>query len=178
MRKMPEYSKMPKLCALNEDYTVMDEAKFRSKSYHRKGPEHLQSLPCWYRVYVDGYGGGESLGGKSYEGAVRGHLFVCPSTGERHYKLYAAHEQFPVNLYQFLVHVESEGHRCQEIYVNTYVVNISAEAEEVVGVFHARVVPVSAGSPQEVSFVETTRRVVAGRSRVILLGAPHLPKWC
>ena len=56
--------------------------------------------------------------------------------------------------------------------------NISAEAEEVTGVFHARAVPVSAGSPQEVSFVETTLRVVAGRSRAMLLGAPHLPKWC
>ena len=104
-------------------------------------------------VYVNGYGGGESLGVESYEGAVGGHLFVCPSTGEKHHKFYATNEQFPVALFQFLVHVESEGHRCREIYVDTYVVNISAEAEEATGVFHARIVPVSAGSPQEVSFV-------------------------
>ena len=58
----------------------MGEAKFRPKTYHRKDPKHLQSPPCWYRVYVNGYGGEESLDGKSYEGAVGGYLFVCPST--------------------------------------------------------------------------------------------------
>ena len=75
---MPEYSKIPKLCELNEDFTAMDKAKFRPKSYHRKNPEHImRSLPCWYRVYVDGYGGGESLGGESYEGEVGViHLFA------------------------------------------------------------------------------------------------------
>ena len=57
-------------------------------------------------------------------------------------------------------------------------VNISTEAEEAAGVFHARIVPVNAGSPQEVSFVETAHRIVAGRSRAMLLGGLHLPKWC
>ena len=66
LRKMPEYSKMPKSCALNEDYTVMDEAKFRPRSHHRKGPEHMQLLSCWHCVYVGEYGGGGSLGGESY----------------------------------------------------------------------------------------------------------------
>ena len=97
---------------------------------------------------MDGYGGGKSLGGESYEGAAGGYLFVCPSTGEKHHKLHDSDEQFPAALFQFLVHVESEGHQCREIYVDTYVgVNISAEAEEAAGVFHARTVPVSAGSP-------------------------------
>ena len=122
MRKMPEYSKMPKSCALNEDSTVMDEAKFRPKSYHCKDPKHMQSLPCWYRAYMNGYGGGESLGEEFYEGTVGGHFIVCPSTGEKHHKLYATLEQFPVALLQFLVHVESGGHRCGEIYVYIYVV--------------------------------------------------------
>ena len=58
IQKMPEYSRIPKLCALNEDYKIMDYAKFRPKSYYRKDPEHLQSLPCWHRVYMDRYGGG------------------------------------------------------------------------------------------------------------------------
>ncbi len=44
--------------------------------------------------------------------------------------------------------------------------------------FMVKIVPVSAGTPQEVSFVETAKRVIAGRSRAMLLGAPHLPKWC
>ena len=76
---------------------------------------------------------GESLGGKSYEGAVGGYLFVCPSTGGKRHKLYASHEQFPAALFQFLVHVESEGHHYRECYVDTYGVNISAEAGEVAG---------------------------------------------
>ena len=38
---MPEYIMMPKLCALNENSKVMDEAKFRPKSHHRKDPEYL-----------------------------------------------------------------------------------------------------------------------------------------
>ena len=58
MQKLPEYSMMSKLCALDENSKVMDEAKFRPQSYHRKDPEYLQSLFCWYRVYVDGCGGG------------------------------------------------------------------------------------------------------------------------
>ena len=29
---------------------------------------------------MDGYGGQDSLGGESYEGAVGGYLFVCVST--------------------------------------------------------------------------------------------------
>ena len=46
-----------------------------------------------------GYGGGGSLGGESYEGAIGGYLFVCPSTGEKHHKLCASHEQFPAALF-------------------------------------------------------------------------------
>jgi hypothetical protein len=130
------------------------------------------------RAYSDGYGGGNSLGGESYEGAVGGYLFVCPSTGEKIHKLYSSHEQYPAALFQFLVEVEAQGHRCREIYVDTYAVNISAEAEEVAGMFHCKLVPVSAGTPQEVSFVETAHRVIAGRSRAMLIGAPHLPAWC
>jgi hypothetical protein len=43
---------------------------------------------------VDGYGGGQSMGTESYEGAIGGYLFVCSSTGDLHHKLYASHEQF------------------------------------------------------------------------------------
>jgi hypothetical protein len=57
-------------------------------------------------------------------------------------------------------------------------VNISAEIEEVAALFLVKIVPVSAGTPQEVSFVETAHRTIAGRSRAMMLGAPHLPGWC
>jgi hypothetical protein len=44
--------------------------------------------------------------------------------------------------------------------------------------FMVKIEPVSAGTPQEVSFVETAHRVVGARARAMLLGAPHLPGWC
>jgi hypothetical protein len=118
------------------------------------------------------------MGCESYEGAIGGYLFVCSSTGDIHHKLYASHEQFPAAVFQFLTHVESEGYRCHELYCDTFSVNISAEIEEVLGLFQVKLVPVSAGTPQEVSFAETSIRVVAARSRAMMLGAPHLPRWC
>jgi hypothetical protein len=48
---------------------------------------------------VDGYGGGQSMGTESYEGAIGGYLFVCSSTGDLHHKLYASHEQFPAAVF-------------------------------------------------------------------------------
>jgi hypothetical protein len=120
-----------------------------------------------------------NMGCESYEGAIgSSYLFVCSSTGEIHHKLYVSHEQFPTALFQFLVHVEGEDNRCHEIYCDTFAVDISNEVEEVAALFMVKVIPVSAGTPQEVSFVETANRVIAGRSRAMLLGAPHLPKWC
>jgi hypothetical protein len=118
------------------------------------------------------------MGTESYEGAIGGYLFVCSSTGDLHHKLYASHEQFPAAVFQFLTHVESEGYRCHELYCDTFSVNISAELEEILGLFQTKLVPVSAGTPEEVSFVETAHRVVGARSRAMMIGAPHLPKWC
>jgi hypothetical protein len=165
------------MCALNEDNPIKDAAKFRKLSHGRTDPELSMGRLPWWRTYVDGYGGGNSMGTESYEGAVGGYLFVCSSTGDMHHKLYASHEQFPAAVFQFLIHVEGEGNRCHELYCDTFAINLSAELEEVCGLFHVRIVPVSAGTPQEVSFVETAHRVVAGRSRAMLIGAPHLPAW-
>ncbi len=181
LKKMSEdenFGKLPKLIDLNEDYAIMDAAKFRKKPHYRNDPELSMGRPPWFRVYVDGTGGGMSMGCESYEGAIGSYLFVCSSTGEIHHKLYARHEQFPAALFQFLVHVGGEGNRCHEIYCDTFAVNISSEVEEVAAMFMVKVIPVSAETPQEVSFVETANRVIAGRSRAMLLGAPHLPKWC
>jgi hypothetical protein len=169
---------LPKLISLNEDNAILDQAKFKKKTHHRTDTDHSQERPPWFRVYVDGAGGGKSMGCESYEGAIGSYLFVCSSTGEIHHKLYASHEQFSAALFQFLVHVESEGNRCHEIYCDTFSVNISAEIEEVAALFLVKIVPVSAGTPQEVSFVETAHQTIAGRSRAMMLGAPHLPGWC
>jgi hypothetical protein len=178
MSEDKHFGELPKLVELNEDNAIMDAAKFKKKPHHRNDPDISMGRPPWFRVYVDGTGGGNSMGCESYEGAIGSYLFVCSSTGEIHHKLYASHEQFPAALFQFLVHVEGEGNRCHEIYCDTFAVNISAEVEEVAALFFVKVIPVSAGTPQEVSFVETANRVIAGRSRAMLLGAPHLPKWC
>jgi hypothetical protein len=177
MSSDPDFGDVPKLCALNEDNVLKDAAKFRKQSHTRIDPEISQRLPTWWRVYADAYGGGQSMGVESYEGAIGGYLFKCPSSGEIVHKLYSSHEQFPAAVFQFLVQVEAEGHRCHEIYVDTHSVNLSHEVEEVVALFQCRIVPVSAGTPQEVAFVETAHRVIAARSRAMMLGAPHLPKW-
>jgi len=178
MNKDPDFGELPSFCSLNEDNPVKDAAKYRKLTHERTDPSLSQRFSCWGRTYVDGYGGGKSMGEVSYEGAIGGYLFKCPSTGETHHKLYASHEQFPSAVFQFLTHVEGEGNRCHELYVDTFSVNISAELEEVVGLFQCKIVPISAGTPQELAFVETAHRVIAGRSRAMLIGAPHLPGWC
>jgi hypothetical protein len=172
------FGDLPKMISLNEDNAILDEAKFKKQAHLRNDPELSQGKPPWWRVYVDGNGGGQSMGCESYEGAIGSYLFVCSSTGEIHHKLYASHEQYPAALFQFLVHVESEGNRCHEIYCDTFSVNISTEVEEVAALFQVKIVPVSSGTPQEVAFVETANRVVGARARAMMLGAPHLPGWC
>jgi hypothetical protein len=178
MSKDPDFGELPEFCHLNEDNPVKDAAKYRKLTHERTDPAYSQRFKCWGRTYVDGYGGGQSMGQPSYEGAIGGYLFRCPTTGETHHKLYASHEQFAAAVFQFLTHVEGEGHRCHELYVDTFAVNISSEVEEVVGLFQCKIVPISAGTPQELSFVETAHRIIAGRSRAMLIGAPHLPGWC
>jgi hypothetical protein len=178
MNKDADFGSLPKFGKLNEDNHVMDLTKFKKKAHTRTDPDISMGKPPWWKVYYDGYGGGKSMGAESYEGAIGGYLFVCSSTGDVHHKLYASHEQFPAALFQFLVHVESEGHRCHELYCDTFSSNISAEVEEVAGLFQVKVVPVSSGTPQEVSFVESQVRIIGARSRAMLLGAPHLPSWC
>jgi hypothetical protein len=178
MHKDPDFGELPEFCALNEDNPVKDASKYRKLTHERSDPEHSQQFSCWGRTYVDGYGGGQSMGQVSYEGAIGGYLFKCPATGETHHKLYSSHEQFPAAVFQFLVHIEGEGHRCHELYVDTFAVNISNELEEVCGLFQCKIVPISAGTPQELAHVETAHRVIAGRSRAMLIGAPHLPGWC
>jgi hypothetical protein len=84
-------------------------------------------------------------------------------------------KEFPAILYQVLQQIESEGFVCKEIMVDTYVVNFSAAAEEVAATFKTRIIPISAGTPQELAYAERAVRTIAERSRAMLLGAPHLP---
>ena len=84
-------------------------------------------------------------------------------------------KEFPAILYQVLQQIESQGFVCKEIMVDTYVVNLSAAAEEVAATFKTRIIPISAGTPQELAYAERAVRTIAERSRAMLLGAPHLP---
>jgi len=83
----PDLGILPKLISLNEDSPINDGAKFKKKTHHRTPNSISMGRPCWFRVYVDGYGGGNSMGCESYEGAIGGYLFVCSSTGDMHHKL-------------------------------------------------------------------------------------------
>jgi hypothetical protein len=131
--------------------------------------------PYW-RLYIDGYGGQKSLGCKTLEGAIGGVVYVCPVSGSIIRKLYANLRQFPAILYQVLQDVERQGCICREIMVDTYMVNLSEAAEEVAAMFKTRIVPISAGTPQELAYAERAVRTIADKSRAMLLGAPHLPK--
>ena len=75
MNKDPDFGELPALCPLNEDNPVKDAAKFRKLTHERSDPEWSQRFPCWGRTFVDGYGGGQSMGEASYEGAIGGYLF-------------------------------------------------------------------------------------------------------
>jgi hypothetical protein len=64
------------------------------------------------------------------------------------------------------------------MYFDTFKVNFSVAAEEVAAMFKVRLVPVSAGSPQEIAYAESAVRTIAAMSRCLMAGAPHLPKCC
>jgi hypothetical protein len=135
MSSMPEYGDFPELPVVNEDNLIGDLAKYTRNSYPKNDPEVSMNCPPWWRCYVDGYGGQDSLGGESYEGAVGGYLFVCVSTGSADCRFYASHTQFPVALHQFLVRVEAEHWRCHVIYADTFSVFISEVVVEVCAIF-------------------------------------------
>ena len=109
------------------------------------------------------------MGGPSYEGAVGGFILVDPSSGTLRQKLYATTEQFPAILHQFLTDIESEHFVCKEMYVDTHSVNLSKEAEDVAAMFQTRIVPTSAGTPQELAFAESGVRNLGKLSRSMML---------
>ncbi len=117
----------------------------------------------------DGYGGLNSLGPDSYEGAIGAYLFVCTSTGSTDLRLYASHTQFPIALHQFLVRVQAEYWTVRTLYVDTHSVNISADVEEVLARFQVKLMPISARSPQEMAFAESKVRVIKRMSTAMLL---------
>ena len=178
MNQKPEYGNFPKLLTLNEDNVVADLSKFKRKPYKRNDPANTMDSPPFWRVFCDGYGGQQSLGGPSYEGAVGAYLFVCSATGSTDIRLYASHHQFPIALHQFLVRVQAEYWKCRVIFVDTHSVNISAAVEEVLALFQVQLMPISTSTPQELSFAESRVRMIKRMSTAMLAGAPHLDQKC
>ena len=118
------------------------------------------------------------MGEESYEGAIGGFVFVDSMSGTLRRKLYASTKQFPSILYQFLQDVEREHFECRELVMDTHSVNFSGAAEDVAALFHCKLIPISAGTPQELAFAESGVRNLAKISKAMMNGAPHLPKCC
>jgi hypothetical protein len=160
---------------LNEDCYCCNKAKFKRAPFPKNEGSFVAIAEPFWRIYCDGYGGQRSLGSRSYGGAKGGIVFVCPVSGSIIVKLYALMKDFPAILYQVLQQIESQGFVCREVLVDTFVVNLSEAAEEVAAIFKARIIPISAGTPQELAYAERAVRSIGEKSRAMLLGAPHLP---
>ena len=154
------------------------KSKFKVGSFKRNDPMIRIATEPYWRIYCDGYGGQSSMGVESYEGAVGGFAFKCSSSGTLRCKLYASTRQFPAILFQFLQDVEREHFKCREVIVDTHSVNLSSEAEDVAALFLTKIIPISAGTPQELAYAESGVKIIAKISRGMLLGAPHLPRYC
>jgi hypothetical protein len=164
-----------------ENCPICAEGKRKTSAFKRNEEYRemvTKNLEPYWRMYADGYGGQRSMGEESYQGAVGGFVFVCPSSGTIKVKLYATSKQFPAILYQVLQEVETEGYACREIYCDTFKVNFSAAAEEVAAMFKVKLVPVSAGTPQEMAYAENAVMTIAAMSRSLMAGAPHLKGFC
>ena len=117
------------------------------------------------------------MGEMSYEGAIGVFVFACP-TGSIKQKLYGTTEQLPAILFQVLQEIETQGFVCRELYVDTHSVNLSRAEEEVAAMFRVKIIPVNAGTPQEMVYAESTVRTIGEMSRVQMAGAKHLPQTC
>jgi hypothetical protein len=115
----------------------------RRKAYKRNEPSNTMDSPPFWRVFVDEYGGQDSIGWPSYEGAVGAYLFVCSATGSTDIRLYASHKQFPVALSQFLIKVQAEHWKCRVVLMDTHSVHISAAVDEVLALFQMQLPPIS-----------------------------------
>jgi hypothetical protein len=160
---------------LNEDCYCCNEAKFKRAPFPKNEGIYVAVAEPYWRLFADGFGGQRSLGCQSHGGAKGGIVFVCPISGTIIVKLYASLKEFPAILYQVLQQVESQGFVCREVMVDTYVVNLSEAVEEVAAMFRTRIIPISAGTLQELAYAERAVRTIGERSRAMLLGASHLP---
>ena len=62
--------------------------------------------------------------------------------------------------------------------MDTHSVNLSRASEEVACMFRVKIIPISAGTPQEMAYAESAVRTIGQMSRTMMCGAPHLPQFC
>jgi hypothetical protein len=60
--------------------------------------------------------------------------------------------------------------------MDTHSVNLSKDVEEVLALFQVQLIPISAGTSQELGFAETRVKMIRRVSTAMLAGAPHLGK--
>jgi hypothetical protein len=164
---------------LNEVCPVCVEGKKKVGTFKRNYGFHGHTagpIRPYFRLYCDGYGGQNSMGDVSYQGGIGDYIFACPS-GSVKIKLYGSTEQFPSILFQVLQEVENEGYVTREVYVDTHSVNLSRAAEEVAAMFRVRIIPVSAGTAQEMAYAESAVLTIGQMGRTLMCGVPHLPKF-
>jgi hypothetical protein len=65
MHGKEQYGDFPNLPSLNEDNVVADMSKLKRKLFKRNDPANTMDSPPFWRVFCDGYGGQQSLGGPS-----------------------------------------------------------------------------------------------------------------
>jgi hypothetical protein len=87
---------------IHENCPVCEEGKRKTKGF-KKNDKYREEVTSnntpYHRMYADGYGGQQSFGCESSQGAKGGFVFSCPSSGTIKVKLYATLEQFPAILY-------------------------------------------------------------------------------
>ena len=168
---------------LNEDCATCDHSHLKVAPFKRISKDNpvfgiREKFEPWERVHCDGYGGQDSMGCKSYDGAVGGFVFVCVATRARRRYLYSTKAQYPVILNRFFIWLDFQKRKCRIIVVDTDAILVSQETEAVADDWHCTIQPISAGTPQENAIAEKAVGDMRRDSRAVMLGAPHLPKWC
>ena len=93
---------------INEDCATCEHAHLKVAPFKRVRKDNpaygiREALEPWERVHWDGYGGLNSMGVKSYDGAVGGFIVVCVATSARRRYLYSTKAQYPVILNRFFI---------------------------------------------------------------------------
>ena len=115
---------------INEDCATCEHAHMKVQTFKRVGKDNpaygiREALEPWERAHSDGYGGQDSMGVKSYDGAIGGFVFVCVATSARKCYLYSSKDQYPVILNRFMIWLDLQKRRCRLIICDTDAVLIS-----------------------------------------------------